>query len=272
MTTGPRFALNHSLAPRLSPEAFFALAAGLGIGAVEIRNDLPGAAILDGTPPGRIRKLAEEAGVRILSINALQRFDDWRAPRPTEAVALADYAQACGAEAIVLVPCNDGSRPDRLLPALEGLKPILGSRRLTGLVEPLGYETCSLRFKSGAVAAIAAVGGERVFRLLHDTFHHRMAGETRMFPAGTGLVHVSGIDDPGTDFAAFRDADRALVGERDRTGSVEQVRELVAGGYQGFVSFEPFAAAVQGLDDPAAAVRASMAVLARAWDREADVA
>jgi 2-keto-myo-inositol isomerase len=272
MTTGPRFALNHSLAPGLSPEAFFALAGELGVAGVEIRNDLAGNAILDGTPPGRIRRLAEEAGVRILSINALQRFDDWRAPRPTEAVALADYAQACGAEAIVLVPCNDGSRPDRLLPALEGLKPILGSRRLTGLVEPLGFESCSLRFKSGAVAAIAGAGGERVFRLLHDTFHHRMAGEARTFPAETGLVHVSGVDDPGTDLAAFGDADRGLVGERDRTGSVGQVRELVAGGYDGFVSFEPFAPAVQRLDDPAPAVRAGMALLSRAWDREANVA
>ena len=154
-----RFALNHMVAPRLSPESFFALAQALGIGAVEIRNDLAGNAILDGTPPSRLRRLAEEAGVRILSINALQRFDDWRAPRPTEAVVLADYARACGAEAVVLVPCNDGSRPDRLLPALESLKPILGSRRLTGLVEPLGFESCSLRLKSEAVAAIAAVGG-----------------------------------------------------------------------------------------------------------------
>jgi hypothetical protein len=36
----PRFALNHMVAPRLGPEAFFGLAAELGIGAVEIRNHL----------------------------------------------------------------------------------------------------------------------------------------------------------------------------------------------------------------------------------------
>ena len=42
----PRFALNHIIAPRLGPEAFFALAGALGIGAVEIRNDIPGTAIL----------------------------------------------------------------------------------------------------------------------------------------------------------------------------------------------------------------------------------
>jgi 2-keto-myo-inositol isomerase len=264
MTTELRFALNHMIAPRLSPEAFFALAGELGIGGVEIRNDLAGNAILAGTSPGRIRRLAEDAGVRILSINALYPFDDWRAPLPTRAVALADYAQACGAEAIVLVPCNDGTRPDRLLPALESLKPILGSRRLTGLIEPLGFETCSLRLKSEAAAAIAAVEGERVFRLLHDTFHHRLAGEAQLFPAQTGLVHVSGVEDPGLAFADMRDAHRLLVTEHDRLGNVEQLRDLLAGGYGGFVSFEPFAEAVHALDDPAAAIRASIAVLQRA--------
>jgi 2-keto-myo-inositol isomerase len=264
MTTEPRFALNHMIAPRLTPEAFFALAAELGIGAVEIRNDLAGNAILDGTPPARIRRLAEEAGVRILSINALQRFDDWCAPRPNEAVALADYAHACGAEAIVLVPCNDGSGPGRLLPALESLKPILGSRRLVGLVEPLGFATCSLRLKSEAVAAIAAAGGQGVFKLVHDTFHHRLAGESAIFPQQTGLVHVSGVEDPALAYEDMRDSHRLLVTARDRLGNVAQLRELFAGGYKGFVSFEPFAEEVQGLADPVAAIRESMAVLGEA--------
>lgn len=264
MTDTLRFALNHMAAPRLDPGAFFALAAELGMEAVEIRNDLAGNAILDGTPPARIRAMAQAAGIRIRSINALQRFDDWRTPRPGEAVALADYAQACGAEAIVLVPCNDGSRPDRLRPALEALQPILHSRELTGLVEPLGFETCSLRLKSEAVAAIAAVGGQGAFRLVHDTFHHRLAGESAIFPKETGLVHVSGVDDPGLGFADMRDAHRILVGPGDRLGNVAQLRALIAGGYKGFVSFEPFAEEVQALADPAAALRASMGILAAA--------
>src|SRR6188472_4110990 len=89
-----RFALNHFIAPRLGLADSFALAKGLGIDAVEIRNDIPGNAILDGTPPGEVRRLAAAAGVAILSINALQRFDDWRGRRPVEALVLADYAQA----------------------------------------------------------------------------------------------------------------------------------------------------------------------------------
>ena len=160
-----RFALNHMAAPRLRPAAFFALARGLGMSGVEIRNDLDGNAILDGTPPEKMADAAREAGVEIVSINALQRFNDWSAARAAEAAELADYAQACGAKALVLVPTNDGTgradgeRQDRLRIALQALMPILGERGLTGLVEPLGFESCALRLKSEAAQAIEAVGG-----------------------------------------------------------------------------------------------------------------
>jgi 2-keto-myo-inositol isomerase len=254
----PRFALNHMVAPRLGPEAFFGLAAELGIGAVEIRNDLPGNAILDGTPPTRIAKLAEAAGVRILSINALQRFDDWRPARALEAAGLADYAQACGAAALVLVPTNDGSHPDRLKPALEGLRAILSPRGLEGLVEPLGFASSALRRMAEALEAVRAVGGQATFRLVHDTFHHHLSGETPTFPAETGLVHLSGVADPALDVGDMRDAHRGLVDGDDRLGNVAQLRALAAGGYDGFLSFEPFAAEVHDLADPAQAIRRSM--------------
>ena len=45
-----RFALNHMAAPQLDLAAFFALARQLGLSEVEIRNDIAGEAILDGTP------------------------------------------------------------------------------------------------------------------------------------------------------------------------------------------------------------------------------
>lgn len=254
----PRFALNQSIAPTLSLADFLALATSLGIDAVEIRNDLPGTAIADGTPPVEVRRLAEAAGVSILSINALQRFDDWSGQRPTEALALADYAAACGARALVLVPTNDGRRPDGLLPALEGLRPLLQTRGLAGLIEPLGFATCLLRRKSDAIAAIAAVGGETVFGLVHDTFHHVLAGEAAFFPRETALVHISGVDDPARAIADMRDPDRGLVTDADRLATLFQLRALAAGGYAGPLSFEPLAPAVQAVAGPAAAIRASM--------------
>ncbi len=254
----PRFALNHIAAPSLPLDAFFALAADLAIDAVEIRNDIEGNAIADRTPPKRVRELAQQHGVRILSINALQRFDDWRAERPNQAVDLADYAAACGAEALVLVPTNDGSRPGRLHAALEALKPILASRGLTGLIEPLGFESCSLRLKSEAADAVAATGGARTFRLVHDTFHHHLAGEAAIFPEATGLVHISGVDEPRLRVGEMRDAHRVLVGPADRLGNLAQIRALREAGYDGWLSFEPFSAEVQTARDRAGAIRRSM--------------
>lgn len=261
MTQLVAFALNHMTAPRLSLGAFFDLARSLGIGAVEIRNDIDGATLMDGTPPAEIRRVAEAAGLAIVSINALQRFDDWSETRAAEAAALAEVAKDCGAGAIVLVPTNDGGNlPEGALGrALAGLAPILAARRLIGLVEPLGFATSSLRRKSRAAAAIRAMGAEgEVFRLVHDTFHHHIAGEAETFAALTGLVHVSGVEDAALADAQMRDVHRVLVGRRDRLDNLGQLRALRAGGYTGLVSFEPFSPSVTGLADPTGAVRASM--------------
>ena len=60
------------------------------------------------------------------------------------------------------------------------------------------------------------------------------------------------------------DGHRVLVGPKDRLGNVEQLRQLYADGYDGVVSFEPFAKEVHGLPDPIAAVRDSMAYMREA--------
>src|SRR5947208_3605969 len=106
----PRFALNHMTAPRLGLDDFFALASALGVSSVEIRNDLDGNVMLDGTSPAKVRQAAQARELTIESINALQRFNIWDAARRDEALTLADYAAACGAKALVLVPLNDGTR------------------------------------------------------------------------------------------------------------------------------------------------------------------
>ena len=258
----PRFALNHMVAPQLGLADFFALARTLDLADVEIRNDIAGKPILDGTTPAIVKAAAAKAGVSILTINALQRFNDWNPTREREAIALADYARDCGARAIILVPVNDGSgradgeRQRNVHTALRGLKPILSDRGVSGLVEPLGFVVCSLRRKSEAAAAINAVGGD--FSLVHDTFHHHLAGEDAIYPSITGLVHISGVDDPAIAVADMRDRHRVLVGASDRVGNVDQIRALRAGGYRGPFSFEPFADDLRALRDPAQSIRDSM--------------
>ncbi len=57
-----RFALNRMVAPRLSLPQFIELAVALKADAIEIRNDLMGVEIEDGTPAVRVRELCAAAG------------------------------------------------------------------------------------------------------------------------------------------------------------------------------------------------------------------
>ncbi|MEX1180925.1 MAG: TIM barrel protein [Cucumibacter sp.] len=251
------------VAPRLAPRELFSLARALGIAGVELRNDIAGNAILDGTAAADIALLAERAGVEILSINALQKFNRWNAERANEAEALIGYARECGAKALVLVPGSDGTgrepaeRVANLAEALAALRPMLAQSGVMGLVEPLGFGTCSLRSKREAVAAIEAAEGTAEFSIVHDTFHHALAGEPEFFAETTGLVHISGVvaDLP---LDALRDEHRVLVGARDRIGNIDQIAALIEAGYAGRFSFEPFAPEVHRLTAPAVAIGASM--------------
>jgi 2-keto-myo-inositol isomerase len=262
------FALNHMTAPALSPDAFFNLAKSLGISAVEIRNDLDGNAIIDGTPATEIKALAEKHGLTIISINALQRFNQWNDARAREAHELITYARDCSAKALVLVPVNDGSgqtdgeRQTNLREALTALEPMLREAGIIGLVEPLGFDICSLRSKTEAVEGILAVSGENTFKIVHDTFHHYLAGEEKFHPEMTGLVHISGVADPGITVRAMRDPHRILVDAADRLDNAGQMRRLREGGYIGPFSFEPFSPEVHQSMNIKAAVRESMRFLA----------
>ncbi|WP_421402779.1 TIM barrel protein [Agrobacterium fabrum] len=259
-----RFAINHITAPRLSLEQFFATARELGLTEVEIRNDLPD--IVGTTDPAAVKAAAEKAGVTIISINALYPFNVWSGDLPARAVTMADYAAASGAKALVMCPLNDGTAVsfDDLVTALKAMKPILEERSLTGLVEPLGFPVSSLRTKAEAVRAIDAAGGGDVYKLVHDTFHHHLAGENEFFPERTGLVHISGVTNPAVSVADMLDAHRVLVDGDDRLENIAQMRRLAAAGYEGPYSFEPFATEVHELKDPAAVVKDSIDHISRA--------
>jgi 2-keto-myo-inositol isomerase len=253
-----RFALNHIAAPRLSVEDFFALARTLGVTEVEVRNDLPD--VVGRVAPEEVKAAAAKAGVEIISINALYPFNVWSGDLPIRAVALADYAKASGAKALVMCPLNDGTAVAHadLVAALRAIAPLLRERGLTGLVEPLGFPISSLRTKRQAVEAIDESGGADVFRLVHDTFHHHLAGETELFPERTGIVHISGVVDPAVAVDEMLDPHRVLVDRADRLENVSQIHALLARGFEGPYSFEPFAPEVHQLADPGSALRASM--------------
>jgi 2-keto-myo-inositol isomerase len=262
------FALNRMAVPRLRFADFAAMTRRLGVSAIEIRNDLPDIEIGDGVPATEIGAIAKAHGLTIRSINALQRFEQFTPEREAEAIAMAQYARDCGAEALVLCPTNNRGdkrtteeRHAALVHALTSLKPILNDHGLVGLVEPLGFEECAVRRKSQAVRAFEEIHADGTFRLVHDTFHHHLAGEGLFFPAWTGLVHISGVEDSAVTVPDMRDGHRVLVGGADRLGNIPQLRTLLDAGYTGFVSYEPFAEEIAAATDIEARLAASMAHL-----------
>ena len=257
------FALNHMTVARASYADLVRLAARLGCVGIEARNDLP-QPLFDGMDPAEAGAMARDAGLRLLAVAEVKRFNDWSDDKRSEALALMEIARAAGAEAVSLIPRNDnlgmgnGERQANLRIALRELRPMLEDHGLIGFVEPLGFEICALRYKSEAVDAIEALDAAGTFRLVHDTFHHHLAHGGPIFPGHTGIVHISGVTDPDLGLSEMGDAHRVLVDERDRLGNLDQIAALAAAGYAGPVSFEAFAPSVHASADPEADLRASM--------------
>lgn len=266
------FALNHIAAPRLDSRAFIDLAAALGCVGVELRNDLADKKLstrpfFDGEAPEAIGAHARARGVRLLGLSEAYGFNTWSDAMAAKVARLISEARESGAETISLIPRNDGwdgsqaARLAALRTALAEILPMLEAAGLVALVEPLGFATSSLRHKAEAVEAIAAVGGEGRFKLVHDTFHHHLAGGGPLFPDETGIVHISGVVDPSLAREDMRDDHRILVNDRDRLDNLGQIRALRAAGFRGAFSFEPFSPAVHAVDDPRSALAASMAFI-----------
>lgn len=254
----PRLALNRTCAPHLSLPEFIALASSVGVSAVEIRNDIEGREFADGTPAADLRARLDEAGLAVASVNALQRFNDWTPDRAREAGAIASYAAALGAPGVVLCPVHTPdhgwSKADserNLRDGLRHLAPILRHHGVTGYVEPLGMKDSTMKHQAMAVAAISDIDGWDCFRLCFDTFQFFRCGDMQLFPDHVGLAHMSGISRSDLAPADLSEPDRGLVMEHDRVGNIVHLRALLASGYAGFISMEPFSPDVQS--DPALA-------------------
>ncbi|WP_299193700.1 TIM barrel protein [uncultured Litoreibacter sp.] len=248
-------ALNHMTAPGLSFDGLLELAQATGCSGVELRTDLA-TPVFDGANPADASDAARAAGLDILTVAEIKSFNDWSDGKAEEANALMEIAAACGAKGVSLIPRNDGhglgngERQANLRIALRELKPLLEAHDLMGFVEPLGFEHCSMQYKSEAVEIIEALRAKDRIMLIHDTFHHFLAGGGPVFPDHTAIVHVSGVVDPDLAILEMADPHRVLVDGRDRLGNVTQVEQLIAGGYVGAVSIEAFAPDVHKLSDP----------------------
>jgi 2-keto-myo-inositol isomerase len=249
-----RFCLNRIIYPGLDLKKFFLLTRDVGLSYVELRNDLPGGKILDDIPPEKVKKLADDYGIRILTINAVQKFNLGSVLEKVYADVkeMLETAAAIGCYGIVLCPNNDTNdtrTPEQFyqdtVAALKKITPLFKESGITGLVEALGFEECSLRSKKVAIQAIQESGYDG-YRIVHDTFHHYLGPDEIVFPEYTGLVHISGVE---TDIPTpqIRDGHRILIGHRDIMDNKAQIRTLESQGYTGIYSFEPFSSDVQNM-------------------------
>jgi 2-keto-myo-inositol isomerase len=271
------FGVNRMVAPKMPLVQFLDLVPRTGARGVELRNDLPGFDVIDSLSGSEVRDMLAARGLTVLTINAVQHFNfpSLRDDAISELRRLVGYAGKLGNPAIILCPHNatDDTRSAAQKhtdteSALRAISPILEDAGIIGLVEPLGFPECSLRSPVVAAEIIGRVGSPAL-RLTIDTFHYAVAG---MIPAqlGTaaipveaiGFVHLSGVTAAGP-VELFRDPDRVYIDDGDRVRNVETLRALLAAGYSGAASFEPFSAAVHW-DEPAKIVNAiteSMAYL-----------
>ena len=255
------FAINHMTAPGLQWSSLLDLARELGCAGVEFRNDLP-TELFSGERPEHVDTETHSKGLRILGLSQAYPFNVWTDKTQREVAELISTAKSCGAETISLIPRNDGigtsEAQEDLRLALKEIKPMLSEAGLVGLVEPLGFERSSLRYKADTIAAIEAIGGQDEYRIVHDTFHHFLAGEHQTFPDWTGIVHISGVTNPHLSPQDMEDEHRVLVDVNDRLGNVAQLHALLDAGYDGTVSFEAFSPDVHAVTNPAPELLASV--------------
>ena len=255
-------ALNHMTVPGLGFEAFLDLAAALDCVGVELRNDID-RPLFDGMSASDAGRMARDKGLRIVGLSQVYPFNDWTPERETAVASLIALAKAAGAETISLIPRNDGTgtgngeRHANLRIALKAIRPMLAEVGMVALVEPLGFNRSSLRSKQDLVETIDALDAGDHFKLVHDTFHHCLAGGGPIYPDRTGIVHISGVVDPGLAVEQMEDEHRVLVDENDRLGNIDQIAALLAAGYDGPISYECFSSEIHALTDPEVAIRRS---------------
>jgi 2-keto-myo-inositol isomerase len=247
--------LNRIIKPQVPLEEFLKFSASLGIKYVELRNDFTDKGILDGLSDAALRKAFKDSSIQAVTINALYPFEDIKILNENleKLNGLIAEAKRINCPQIVLCPLNDANdrrkpaqRANDLVTALNAYGPLFAEAKMIGLIEPLGFEICSLRTKKAALEAVNSCDYPESYKLLHDTFHHYLSGETEFFPKETAIIHVSGVL-AGKNKAATTDEDRILVTKDDIMNNRGQVAALLEGGATVPISYEPFSPQVREL-------------------------
>ena len=130
-------------------------------------------------------------------------------------------------QAIVLVHLNDGAVNDiieqrnLLKHSLKEIVQILNDFNVLGYVEPLGFQSSSLRSKSMVIEEIEKLQTSRL-KIVHDTFHHFVAEEKEIFPSHTGLVHISGVSNQFKNIE-LNDNHRSVIEATDIINNINKI-------------------------------------------------
>ncbi len=249
MVTADRYGLNGSTTGPAPLAADIAATAHAGFRYVELR-DVKIAAWLNERTLEALRQEFEQAGVRPLSVNALE---DATLSPDRHAVAarcreLCRWARAIGAPFVVAVPSfrdagvsSDAAVRDRTIGALRELAAVAAGYDVRLGFEFLGFPNCSVNTLGAARGIVDALGDSRV-GLVIDTFHFWIGGSTEemldgLEPERLFLVHLDDAEDRPR--AELTDAHRLLPG-RGVIPLVRLVRRLEALRYRGAYSVELF--------------------------------
>jgi 2-keto-myo-inositol isomerase len=211
----------------------------------EIRDFLRGSSL------GELRRLLDENGVRVGSINALEfvsfRGSDY-ARVLDEGRELFEWAAELGCDCVIAVPSPTPSRHttwdeivSESVTAMSDLAAIAEPLGVTVGFEPLGFGWCSVRTVAGAYEILTAVTPGNVGLVL-DLFHFALGGsrieELDMIDgARIPIVHID--DAVQRTNEARTDADRVFPGEGDLP--IDEVcARLRARGFSGLLSLELF--------------------------------
>ena len=75
--------------------------------------------------------------------------------------------------------------------------------------------------------------------MLHDTFHHKLAGEKQFLMDKTGLVHISGVSIIDIK-SELTDDYRTIIEKNDLIKNINQIEKFLNNGYNEFFPLSHF--------------------------------
>lgn len=243
-----RFCVNRKIAPNLTIEQFFQLVSECGINKVELRNDMNTAGVIDDLSVDQFNQLKQKYNIEVISINALYPFNIIDDSLKNKAKELIKIAQQIDSKSLVLCPFNETlsispqEKEKLIADSVNYFNDLFVNAKVQGLIEPLGFNSSSLRSFSFINNLIQQTNVH--FKLVFDTFHAYLSevDEAEMKKINIdniGLVHISGVTE-AIERDLLADEHRVMLSPEDILKSKQQINQLEVLGYQGIYSFEPF--------------------------------